>query len=72
MTDAYIYDAIRTPRAKARPDGGLHDLTPYDLLSTLYSSLESRTSLNPCDLDDVILGCVTQFGEQEKWTRLGQ
>ena len=64
MTDAYIYDAIRTPRAKARPDGGLHDLTPYDLLSALYSSLEIRTGLNPNDLDDVILGCATQVGEQ--------
>lgn len=64
MTEAYIYDAIRTPRAKARPDGGLHDLTPYDLLSTLYSALETRTGLNPNDLDDVILGCATQVGEQ--------
>ena len=64
MTDAYIYDAIRTPRTKARPDGGLHDLTPYELLSALYSSLETRTGLNPGDVDDVILGCATQVGEQ--------
>jgi acetyl-CoA C-acetyltransferase len=64
MTDAYIYDAIRTPRTKARPDGGLHDLTPYELLSALYSSLETRTGLNPDDVNDVILGCATQVGEQ--------
>lgn len=64
MTQAYIYDAIRTPRAKARPDGGLHDLTPYDLMSALYSSLEVRSGLNPNDVDDVILGCATQVGEQ--------
>ena len=64
MTDAFIYDAIRTPRTKARPDGGLHDLTPYDLMSALYTSLEARTGLNPNDLDDVILGCATQVGEQ--------
>ena len=63
MTDAYIYDAIRTPRTKARPDGGLHDLTPYELLSALYSSLETRTGLNPDDVNDVILGCATQVGE---------
>lgn len=64
MTHAYIYDAIRTPRTKARPDGGLHDLLPYDLLSTLYSSLETRTGLDPNNIDDVILGCATQVGDQ--------
>jgi acetyl-CoA C-acetyltransferase len=64
MTQAYIYDAIRTPRTKARPDGGLHDLMPYDLLSTLYSALEARTGLNPNDLGDIILGCATQVGDQ--------
>lgn len=64
MTAAYIYDAIRTPRGKARTDGGLHDLTPYDLLATLYRALEERTRLNPSDIRDVVLGCVTQAGEQ--------
>ncbi|MAZ87656.1 MAG: acetyl-CoA C-acyltransferase [Cellvibrionaceae bacterium] len=64
MNHAYIYDAIRTPRGKARPDGALHDLTPYDLLSTLYSALETRTGLNAKDIEDVVLGCATQSGEQ--------
>lgn len=64
MKTAYIYDAIRTPRGKAREDGALHDLTAFDLLSTLYSSLEQRTGLNPESIGDVILGCVTQYGEQ--------
>ncbi|WP_444928439.1 acetyl-CoA C-acyltransferase [Microbulbifer sp. SSSA002] len=64
MRSAYIYDAIRTPRTKARPDGSLHELTPYDLLATLYRALEERTRLNPSDIGDVILGCVTQAGEQ--------
>ena len=64
MTHAYIYDAIRTPRGRAKPDGGLHPLTPYELMSTLYKALEERTGLNPSDLGDVILGCVTQAGEQ--------
>ena len=63
MKHAYIYDAIRTPRGKARPDGGLHDLSPYELLSTLYAALEQRTGFNPADIDDVILGCATQYGE---------
>jgi len=64
MNSAYIYDAVRTPRGKARADGGLHDLTPYDLLSTLYQALEQRTQLDRNDIGDVILGCATQSGEQ--------
>ena len=61
---AYIYDAVRTPRTKAKPEGGLHDLTPYDLLGSLYTALKERTGLNPKDVGDVIMGCVTQSGEQ--------
>ena len=64
LATAYIYDAIRTPRGKARPDGALHDLTPYDLMSTLYSALEERTELTPSKIEDVVLGCATQSGEQ--------
>jgi acetyl-CoA C-acetyltransferase len=64
MQTAYIYDAVRTPRGKARPDGGLHDLTPFDLLNTLYQSLQQRCGLDPSQVNDVILGCVTQSGEQ--------
>ena len=64
QTSAYIYDAIRTPRGKARPDGGLHALTPFYLLSALYQALEQRTGLDPSRIDDVILGCATQVGEQ--------
>ena len=47
MQDVFIYDAIRTPRAKARPDGGLHDLSPFDLLDTLYHALSDRNDLDP-------------------------
>ncbi|MFK7731164.1 MAG: acetyl-CoA C-acyltransferase [Pseudomonadales bacterium] len=63
MKDAYIYDAVRTPRGKARTDGGLHDLSPYELMSPLYAALEQRTGLNPATVGDVILGCATQHGE---------
>ncbi len=63
MNDAYIYDAIRTPRGKARDDGSLHDLSPYDLMGTLYAALEQRTGLDPSDIGDVVLGCATQHGE---------
>ena len=64
MQTAYIYDAIRTPRGVAKESGSLHDLTPLELLTVLYKSLEERTGLNPKRIDDVVLGCVTQFGEQ--------
>ncbi|MEH6568112.1 MAG: acetyl-CoA C-acyltransferase [Halioglobus sp.] len=64
MKSVYIYDAVRTARGKARPDGGLHDLRPHDLLKCLYQALEDRTGLNPAQVDDVVLGCVTQHGEQ--------
>ena len=63
-TATYIYDAIRTARAKAKPTGGLHDLLPADLLRALYLALESRTGLEPSAVDEVVLGCVTQTGEQ--------
>lgn len=63
MKDAYIFDAVRTPRGKARADGGLHDLSPYELMGPLYAALELRTGLNPASVGDVILGCATQHGE---------
>lgn len=64
MNSAFIYEAIRTPRGKARPDGGLADITPFELMKTLYDALVERTSLDKNYVEDVILGCVTQAGEQ--------
>lgn len=64
MNQAYIYDIVRTPRGKAKPEGGLYDVSPYQLLSALYSSLEGRTDVKPEHIGDVILGCATQVGEQ--------
>ncbi|WP_281647803.1 acetyl-CoA C-acyltransferase [Parendozoicomonas sp. Alg238-R29] len=64
MTEAYIYDAVRTPRGIAKESGGLHDINPLDLLTTLYKALENRGSVSPKDVNDVVLGCVTQHGEQ--------
>ena len=64
MRDVYIYDAIRTPRARAKESGGLHDLLPHDLLKVLYQHLVARTGLDPALVGDVLLGCVTQHGEQ--------
>ena len=64
MRDAYIYEAIRSARTRAKDTGGLHDLTPHELLKQLYDHLLERTGLNPELIGDVILGCVTQHGEQ--------
>ncbi|MEH6584658.1 MAG: acetyl-CoA C-acyltransferase [Halioglobus sp.] len=64
MKPVYIYDAIRTPRARAKDSGGLHELRPHDLLKALYQALEQRTGLDPVLVGDVLLGCVTQQGDQ--------
>ncbi len=64
MKAVFIYEAIRTPRARARESGGLYDLRPQDLLASLYYSLEQRTGLDPKLVGDVVLGCVTQQGDQ--------
>ncbi|MEH6587389.1 MAG: acetyl-CoA C-acyltransferase [Halioglobus sp.] len=64
MREVFIYDAIRSPRTKAKESGGLHDLLPHDLLKSLYSSLVERTGLDPAMVGDVLLGCVTQHAEQ--------
>jgi acetyl-CoA C-acetyltransferase len=64
MGQVFIYDAIRTARARAKDTGGLHDLLPFDLLKTLYGALEQRNGLDPVQVGEVVLGCVTQHGEQ--------
>jgi len=64
MTDAYIFDAIRTPRGKAREGGALNGHTPLDLQKVLINALLERTGLDPTQIEDIVLGCVTQVGEQ--------
>jgi acetyl-CoA C-acetyltransferase len=64
LKPVYIYEAIRTARARAKDSGGLHDLRPHDLLKVLYRALEQRTGLDPAMVGDVLLGCVTQQGDQ--------
>jgi acetyl-CoA C-acetyltransferase len=64
MTDAYIYDAVRSPRGKGRADGALHEITPISLASQVLAALRDRSGLDTTLLDDVILGCVTPIGEQ--------
>ena len=64
MTEAFIYDAVRTPRGKGKKDGSLHEVTPVHLLGNLFNALETRNSLDTSQVDDVVLGCVTPVGEQ--------
>ena len=63
-TEAYIYDAIRTPRGRGKEDGALHGVAPVDLLAALFTALQQRTNLDTAQVDDVVLGCVTPIGEQ--------
>jgi acetyl-CoA C-acetyltransferase len=64
MPDAFIYDHVRTPRGRGRPDGALHSITPVSLASQVLGVLRERASLETALVDDVVLGCVTPVGEQ--------
>ncbi len=64
MTEAYIYDAIRTPRGKGRKDGALHEVTALRLSSQTLNALKDRNNLEGHAVEDVIWGNVTQVMEQ--------
>jgi acetyl-CoA C-acetyltransferase len=64
MTDAYIYDAVRSPRGKGRADGALHELTSVALSAKILNAIKSRNGLEGHAVEDVIWGNVTQVGEQ--------
>ncbi|WP_339433875.1 MULTISPECIES: acetyl-CoA C-acetyltransferase [unclassified Pseudomonas] len=64
MTQALIFDALRTPRGKGKADGALHSVKPVNLVAGLLSALQERTSLDTRQVDDVVLGCVTPMGDQ--------
>ncbi len=65
MAEAYIYDAVRTPRGKGRKkDGSLADATPLHLAATVLNAIKERNTLETSKVDDVILGCVEPVGEQ--------
>jgi acetyl-CoA C-acetyltransferase len=64
MTDAYIFDAIRTPRGKGRADGSLHEVTSVRLSAHVLNALKARNGLDGHAVEDVIWGNVTQVGEQ--------
>ncbi|MHC8391149.1 acetyl-CoA C-acetyltransferase [Pseudomonas sp. MDT2-39-1] len=64
MTQALIFDALRTPRGKGKADGALHSVKPVNLVAGLFTALQQRTSLDTSQVDDVVLGCVTPIGDQ--------
>lgn len=64
MKEAYIFDAVRTPRGKGKSSGSLHEVKPIDLLKTLFDALKERLNLDTSQVEDVILGCVTPIHEQ--------
>ncbi|WP_417320372.1 acetyl-CoA C-acetyltransferase [Emcibacter sp.] len=64
MTEAYIYDHVRSPRGRGKKDGSLHEVTPVNLLAQVFGALKDRSDFDPSLVDDVIAGCVTAVGEQ--------
>ena len=62
--EAYIFDAIRTPRGKGKATGALHEVKPVTLLSDLLNTLQKRNGFDTAAVDDIVMGCVTAVGDQ--------
>jgi acetyl-CoA C-acetyltransferase len=63
-TEAYIFDAVRTPRGRGKKDGSLHSVKPITLLTTVLDALQQRNNLDTAQVDDIVMGCVTAVGDQ--------
>ena len=64
MREAFIYDAVRTPRGRGKRDGGLHEITALELGAQVLRALRDRSQFDAALIDDVIFGCVSPIGEQ--------
>ena len=64
MTEAFIFDHVRTPRGRGRSNGGLHSVPPVELAAQVLRALRERSQLDPARVEEVILGCVNPVGEQ--------
>ena len=64
MTEAMIFDAVRTPRGRGRPDGALYEVNPVSLLAGLMQELQRRNDLDTAQVEDALIGCVQPHGEQ--------
>src|SRR5258707_15726170 len=63
MAEAYIYDHVRTPRGRGKPDGALHEVTALALATVPLKALKERNNLAEDVVDDVVLGVVDPVGE---------
>jgi acetyl-CoA C-acetyltransferase len=63
MSDAFIYDHVRTPRGRGKADGSLHEVTALNLATQALAAVKARNKLDPALVDDVVLGCVDPIGE---------
>ena len=63
MPEAYIYDHVRTPRGRGKPDGSLHEVTALRLAEAALRAIQARNGLDTGLVDDVVLGCVDPVGE---------
>jgi len=63
MPDAFIYDHVRTPRGRGKPDGSLHEVTALNLAAQTLTAIKDRNKLDAAMIDDVVLGCVDPVGE---------
>ena len=63
MTEAFIYDAVRTPRGKGKPDGSLHTVPTLQLATASLQAIKQRNDLKESEIDDVVMGCVDPVGE---------
>jgi acetyl-CoA C-acetyltransferase len=64
MTEAFVYDAIRTPRGKGKKDGSLYEVKPINLLAGVLTELQRRNDFDTSKVDDVVMGVVSPVGEQ--------
>jgi acetyl-CoA C-acetyltransferase len=64
MPEAYIYDAVRTPRGKGKSSGALHEITALSLGTQVLQAIRDRNNLDTSKVDDVVFGCVSPVGEQ--------
>ena len=64
MTEAYIYDAVRTPRGKGKSDGSLHEVTPVEMATQVLAAIRDRSEIDSAEIEDVAFGCVSPVGEQ--------
>lgn len=63
MPDCFVYDHVRTPRGRGKPDGALHSVTALELATQTLGAVRDRNDLDTARLDDVVLGCVDPVGE---------